>query len=119
MNKPTDAEIAECVHDAKVRFVHADADTTIEIARAVLSKWGQPAHSGEPLIPFRHGCKWCGKTTACAHTQPQPVEREPLSPEQRTTAFIRAEKKMQSNINLSWRNALVDEIEAAHGIKVG
>ena len=50
---------------------------------------------------------------------PQPVVREPLTDEQRTAAFIRAEKKMQSDVNLSWRHALVDEIEAAHGIKGG
>lgn len=37
-----------------------------------IAAWNRrtPAPVGvEPLIPFRHGCKWCGKTTGCKHTQ--------------------------------------------------
>jgi len=35
---------------------------------------GEASHSPqrteqEPLIPFRHGCKWCGKTGACEHSE--------------------------------------------------
>jgi hypothetical protein len=39
-------------------------------------KAGTPAPVGvEPLIPFRHGCKWCGKTTGCKHT-PQSTQAQ-------------------------------------------
>ena len=38
--QPTDAEIAACIDAAQVKCVHPDAETTIEIARAVLAKWG-------------------------------------------------------------------------------
>jgi len=40
--RPTDAEIAECVREASVKCVHPDAVTTLDIARAVLDKWGPP-----------------------------------------------------------------------------
>ena len=56
MTEPTDDEIAACIEAAQVKCVHPDAKTTIEIARAVLAKWGQSAHSGEPvawLSPWR------------------------------------------------------------------
>ena len=29
----------------------------------------QPAQQ-EPLIAFRHGCKWCGELNGCEHKQP-------------------------------------------------
>lgn len=49
MTEPTDAEIAACIEAAQVKCVHPDAETTIEIARAVLAKWGTPpAIAGEP-----------------------------------------------------------------------
>lgn len=46
--QPTDAEISACILAAKVKCVHPEAVTTIEIARAVLAKWGTPAGAGEP-----------------------------------------------------------------------
>lgn len=45
--QPTDAEISACILAAKVKCVHPEAVTTIEIARAVLAKWGTPAGAGE------------------------------------------------------------------------
>ena len=48
MNKPTDAEIVELMRDGNNCRYNDEADH-IDFARAVLAKWGQPAHSGEPL----------------------------------------------------------------------
>ena len=50
MTEPTDAEIAACIDAAQIKCVHPDAETTIEIARAVLAKWATPpAVAGEPV----------------------------------------------------------------------
>lgn len=54
--QPTDAEISACILAAKVKCVHPEAVTTIEIARAVLAKWGTPAGAGEP--DFYTACAW-------------------------------------------------------------
>lgn len=42
--------------------------------------------------------------------------RKPLTEEQRAEVFRAAESRMVHTINLSWRNAVVDEVERAHGI---
>ena len=47
--QPTDAEIAACIDAAQVKCVHPDAETTIEIARAVLAKWAAPQPAPAPL----------------------------------------------------------------------
>jgi hypothetical protein len=44
------------------------------------------------------------------------VAKEPLTEEQRHGAFCRAEKVLMVNPNRSWRDAIADEIERAHGI---
>lgn len=41
-NTPSDAEISAAISAAKVKCVHPEAETTINIARAVLAKWGAP-----------------------------------------------------------------------------
>lgn len=48
-NTPSDEEIAACIASANVRCVHPDAETTIDIARAVLAKWGTPQPAPAPL----------------------------------------------------------------------
>ena len=79
---PTDAELMDLGHECEL-----DA---IEFGRAVLTRWGQPAHSGEPvawLDPWT-GTKVTtdydayGKHGIPLYTAPQPVEREPLTDEQ-------------------------------------
>ncbi|MGQ0595819.1 hypothetical protein [Aquabacterium sp.] len=42
--------------------------------------------------------------------------RKPLTDEQRAEIFRAAERRMVHTVNLSWRNAVVDEVERAHGI---
>lgn len=42
--------------------------------------------------------------------------RKPLTEEQRSKVFRDAETRMVYDLNLSWRNAVVDEVERAHGI---
>ena len=36
---------------------------------AIKAALAQPAQR-EPLIAFRHGCKWCGELNGCEHKQP-------------------------------------------------
>jgi len=42
--------------------------------------------------------------------------RKPLTDEQRAEVFRAAENRMVYALNLSWRNAVVEEVERAHGI---
>lgn len=125
MNKPTDAEIdavlcnhwpAFSMQATLVRMWLRDA------MRASLDKWGQPAHSGEPVFPFRHGCKWCGKTPVCEHTpqpiQTQPVEREPMTPEQRDALWESCKYDDGEEWTVDWEQ-IVDAVELHHGIKKG
>jgi len=42
--------------------------------------------------------------------------RKPLTDEQRAEVFRAAENRMVHALNLSWRNAVVEEVERAHGI---
>lgn len=42
--------------------------------------------------------------------------RVPMTEEQRTAAFMRADQRMKQDPNLSWRSAIVDEVEAHHHI---
>jgi hypothetical protein len=42
---------------------------------------------------------------------------KPLTKKQRSAVLVRALKAMESNPNLSWLKAIVDEVEAAHDIK--
>lgn len=44
------------------------------------------------------------------------AQRVPLTDEQRAEVFRAAENRMVHALNLSWRNAVVDEVERAHGI---
>lgn len=128
MTEPTDAEIVSLMRDGNNCNYNDEAEH-IDYARAV-----HTAGAAEPVAWLRNttdpqphavtNLKYRSAVDAEAGVEyipvfaaHQPVAREPLTPEQRTAAFIRAEKKMQSDVNLSWRHALVDEIEAAHGIK--
>lgn len=131
-------------HDTGVNHISTftfNAQTLHGFTRAVLAKWGTPAPVR--VEPDAVGCRcsicnewqrWTTSGMTCKNghggaagvnqklytaAQVLATGRVPLTPEQRTAAFIRAEKKMQSDVNLSWRHALADEIEAAHGIKGG
>lgn len=95
--KPTDAEIKD-LYAEQTGFILDDSPAALlDFARAVLARWGQPAHSGEPVYAFRRKglddfCTCTEKRyaelsakpnlfeTRIFYTAPQPVEREPLTP---------------------------------------
>lgn len=102
------------------------------------AKWGQPAHSGEPVYAFRRKglddfCTCTEKRyaelsakpnlfeTRIFYTAPQPVEREPLTPE-RVKEIVLDAGYDQCDIPDSERAAFIDGLrhgEEAHGIKAG
>ena len=115
MNKPTptDAEIEAVVQACRARGLYE-----FDVFRAVLTKWGQPAHSGEPVATVQtiHGVTIGYLETAVPagtklYTAPQPVEREPLTDEQI--------KDLQDD-GVFWGacRQIVRAIEAAHGIGI-
>lgn len=94
---PTDAEIESAWTEATGNSILPYPDDMLTFARAVLARWGQPAHSGEPVYAFRRKglddfCTCTEKRyaelsakpnlfeTRIFYTAPQPVEREPLTP---------------------------------------
>ena len=93
MNKPTDAEIIALADETRTGEPGREGYILpISFARAVLDKWGQPAHSGEP-VAWKHDCAalltndvelWIDACPHCGKPRnaPQPVEREPLTDEQ-------------------------------------
>lgn len=84
---PTDDEI-DALND---QFRWDTTEGRRALARAVLARWGQPAHSGEPVAYYQpddpsssSAFSWPGSERNTAHnkplfTAPQPVEREPLT----------------------------------------
>lgn len=93
---PTDTELK-----AMWQLHAADIGGIFHYARAVLAKWGQPAQAAEPVAWLDDGAAFAGsprvltnkakecmpKRLAQAYsiplfTAPQPVAREPLTPEQ-------------------------------------
>ena len=84
MNKPTDAEIKD-LYAQETGFTLDDSPAALlDFARAVLAKWGQPAHNGEPVEcdcrnPYSHdectqmtGCKIRTKLSRKAPPAPPP-----------------------------------------------
>ena len=84
MNKPTDAELIAFAVETGMRV--RTGKGAVSFARAVLARWGQPAHSGEPvawLSPWRADHVTTdpdayGKHGIPLYTAPQPVERARL-----------------------------------------
>lgn len=142
---PTDVEI-----DALWRFeASKNWGSTLAMrtsfARAVLARWGQPAHGGEPVAwlyttPMPDGSTFVGASSERLQigigvtpgtieqplfTAPQPVEREPLT-EAQVQALIEAkhyrpgyELKASDQVCLDWYRLGLRDGEAAHGIKGG
>ena len=125
MNKPTDAEIIALADETRTGEPGREGYILpISFARAVLDKWGQPAHSGEPvawLDPWT-GTKVTtdydayGKHGIPLYTAPQPVEREPL-----TNEHIRAMlNKHPPEAVCDWSYRMgIDDAELHHGIRGG
>jgi hypothetical protein len=51
-----------------------------------------------------------------AQTTPHAAQRQPLTREQREVVIAKADQAMTADPNLSWRDALISQTEAAHGI---
>ena len=54
---------------AAYKDIHACLTETLQLSRKQNGHPRQPAQR-EPLIAFRHGCKWCGELNGCEHRQP-------------------------------------------------
>ena len=123
-NIPTDAELIAFAVETGMRV--RTGKGAVSFARAVLARWGQPAHSGEPvawLDPWT-GTKVTtdydayGKHGIPLYTAPQPVVREPLTDEQIHAIYDEVARR-ESYAGAVTRRSIVRAIEAAHGIKGG
>ena len=65
--------------------LHQPTEEAITAIKAALAQPAQPAQR-EPLIAFRHGCKWCGELNGCEHKQPPQRTWVDLKPEDRLCA---------------------------------
>lgn len=116
---PTDKQLEDFAVEEQF-LLFCDADEFTQIARAVLAKWGQPAHSGEPvawLSPWRADQVTTdydayGEHGIPLYTAPKPVEREPLTDE-----WIRSRCKEPWVFETA--KQWVRMAEAAHGINKG
>ena len=117
-DKPTPKEIDDLVYELR----QAGKDDTYSLASAVLAKWGMPAQAAEPvawLDPWT-GTKVTtdydayGKHGIPLYTAPQPVAREPLTPER-----LREIERMCVYANTAKLIDFARAIERAHGIKGG
>ena len=103
------------------------SDFLSAFARAVLAKWGQPAHSGDP-VAWKHDCAalltndvelWIDACPHCGKPRnaPQPVERDPLSDAQ----IAEMMRDTWGCASIAPRHALqfARAVERAHGITKG
>ena len=117
---PTDAELWQLHMQMPGR--HKDP---IDFARAVLEKWGQPAHSGEPaawLSPWRADQvttdydAYGERGIPLVRQHPLPVEREPLTDEKKNAMWVAATIELPSPQNCYLRG--MADAERAHGIGI-
>ena len=123
-DKPTD----EALENLFVEETGFDIDdfpaAILDFARAVLAKWGQPAQAGEPVawyeyngdldawfLAYSHNPKAKTRPLVFGDTAPQPVAREPLTPER-----LREIERMCVYANTATLIDFARAIEAAHGI---
>lgn len=131
MTEPTDAELDMLIDD--VAGLDSSNEAFRNFARAVLARWGHPAHSGEP-VAWLHDCAalltndvelWINACPHCGkpRTTPQPTQPQAV-------AVPLTDEKAQELIELeSWGpdatslNAqllrTIRRTEAEHGIKGG
>ena len=124
---PTDAEILELASQYWYSLDETESETEIELVRAALAKWGQPAQAAEPVAWLRNttdpqphavtNLNYRSAVDAKAGVEylpvfaaPQPVAREPLSHAQAKALVL---KYGNDPLNL------VFQVELAHGIKGG
>ena len=121
---PTDAELKALLLDklpASKHYIRPVIEKMVAAMQAAIDKWGQPAQAAEPvawLDPWT-GTKVTtdydayGKHGIPLYTAPQPVAREPLTPEQIQDLLLcgnPTDEEMRL-IRIGW--------DAARGIKGG
>ena len=129
-NTPTDAEIDEVTLDV-LGYAALDKetnDTARMIARAVLDKWGQPAHSGEPvawLNPWRADQVTTdydayGERGIPLYTAPQPAPA-PLSemPYEKRKAIQEGEQIGASDAWFKARHEMLDTVDRRNVFRAG
>lgn len=128
-DKPTPKELENLFVEETGFDIDDFPAAILDFARAVLAKWGQPAQAGEPvawLDPWT-GTKVTtdydayGKHGIPLYTAPQPVAREPLTPE-RVKEIVRSAGYDQCGIPDTERAAFINGLrhgEQEHGIKGG
>ena len=121
--QPTDAEILDAADDFRSQYKHGgttfDEFNALGFARAVLAKWGQPARAAGPVAWLD---PWTGTKVTTdydaygnhgipLYTAPQPVAREPLTPEQIQDLLLCGNPTDEESrlIRIGW--------DAANGIK--
>lgn len=126
MNKPTDPEIAAlAVEINKTDWDDAMA-ALICFAHAVLARWGQPTHSGEPVAWLD---PWTGTKVTTDYdaygkhgiplVRQQPVVRELLTDEQIDQAIAELGLNYLADAHATNRAVLRKLCHHAHGIKGG
>ena len=121
---PTDAELEALLLDklpASKHYIRPVIEKMVAAMQAAIDKWGQPAQAAEPvawLDPWT-GTKVTtdydayGKHGIPLYTAPQPVAREPLTPEQIQDLLLCGDPTDEEMrlIRIGW--------DAANGIKGG
>ncbi len=126
MNKPTDDEIDELWRFEASKNWDSTLAMRTGFARAILARWGQPAHSGEPVAWLD---PWTGTNVTAdpdaygKHGIPlvrqQPVVREPLTDEQIDQAIAELGLNYLADAHATNRAVLRKLRHHAHGIKGG
>lgn len=74
----------------------------------------QSCADGSSFIDWRQEIERLrAEVDALRQSQPAAAPRQPLTRTQREIVFRAAEKRVESDINLAWRHAIVDEVERA------
>ena len=124
MTEPTDAELKALLLDklpASKHYIRPVIEKMVAAMQAAIDKWGQPAQAAEPvawLDPWT-GTKVTtdydayGKHGIPLYTAPQPVAREPLTPEQIQDLLLCGDPTDEEMrlIRIGW--------DAARGVKGG
>jgi hypothetical protein len=143
MTEPTNKELDAVIKHHRTRIYPQDMQPHFEraIMRAGLAKWGQPAQAAEPVAT-----QWlaemimsdCGCSTGNqrlldriidriqhydrANTAPQPVAREPLTPDQIAEIADAAHREYDRLVSSGqcaprWSAVFAHLLEMHHGIK--
>jgi len=96
---------------ANLQAAARDADEWLALIQR-LNDAGRWLFSQPDSRPKLDGCRAALSKILCAPAQ----QAVPMTAEQRAEVFRKAESRMVYDLNLSWRDAVVRETEAHHGI---